>query len=690
MKTIPPENREEFFQNRNEEFSALYDADIRVMSEQEIDSLTPILNAVETQEERYDILQEIAEGGEKKIVLAHDRRLDRQVAMAYALRSDTPDDHEVFLREARLTANLAHPSIIPIYNMGLNSEGLPFFTMELVATDSLKDILHHLKSGTPEYTRRYPLDTLLNIFLRISDAIAYAHSRKVLHLDIKPDNIRVGKFGEVFVCDWGLAKVMQIQDESPDFAPGELDGDILNDVTQTGILKGTPGFMAPEQTRGNDALTEQTDIFALGSLLYVILSFEIPFQGSTMNEIVEHTRAGRIQLSRYRIPDRPIPKSLFAVCRKALSADPLDRYESTTALQEEVVRYQSGYPTLAENTGMISKLSYFLHRNKRISSLLIMSLLLVAIIMGIDGTLIRKAKRLAVAEQQQAEHNMELYRKEKEETTQLNQSLKSALGSLVEQHSFWSYNSMMDVLEDNLKDTHDLSLKQGLLLKKGLSHFVMYQFQQANECFEPLSGNHRRDFRTIIDLSRKYGEYKSQDSIALSHGGLADLLNETGYMNARSEIILFYMYNRHIQQSPSTPAEEYLPLARAMLDQLNNIYTKSPPLRLSKRKEGFHLDLTNTPYINYTLKIDANRNKNVLAPFKLYSLDISHTRHTDLSELIGLNLEEVKLSGMDIPVKYLLSNLKPLKIKRLILDKGTYTNKELTRIRQHFEVILLP
>ncbi len=146
--------------------------------------------------------------------------------------------------------SLAHPNILPIHNMGVDPNGKPFFTMELLPGDSLKDIVSGLKSSKADYVSRYSLDALLSIYQKICDAMAYTHSRGVLHLDLKPSNIRVGPFGDVFVCDWGLARIVREADSSETQEPGELDGDELNDFTLSGTLKGTPGFMAPEQASG--------------------------------------------------------------------------------------------------------------------------------------------------------------------------------------------------------------------------------------------------------------------------------------------------------------------------------------------------------------------------------------------------------------------------------------------------------
>lgn len=304
---------EKTFHERNETLRGFYHADTEVMSDEEMASLTPILNALKDRVARYQEIRKIAEGGEKKITLVHDHRLDRHVAMARAAHAKTPQDQEQFLREARLTANLAHPNIMPVYNMGVDPEGVPFFSMELIPGDSLKTIIKKLRDGDEVYKRDFPLETLLNIFIKICDAIAFAHSRNVLHLDIKPDNIRVGEFGEVFVCDWGLARVMNAPEEISGEESDMLDADVLNDMTLSGTMKGTPGFMAPEQTQAYAEKTPETDIYALGAVLYMLLTHELPVRGNSANEVVQNTREGKIIPPRRRKPDRHIPVSLVAV-----------------------------------------------------------------------------------------------------------------------------------------------------------------------------------------------------------------------------------------------------------------------------------------------------------------------------------------------------------------------------------------
>ena len=230
---------------------------------------------------RYQDIVEIASGGMKTIYKGFDQKSQRYIAYASLNKDASTENKENFIKEARLTAKLNHPNIIPVYNIGLDEKETPFFTMELKAGDSLKDIIYGLKHKDPKYIEKYTLQNLLGIFIKICDAIAFAHSKKVLHLDIKPDNIQVGQYGEVIVCDWGLSKIYDRQSDTIDINQELLNPDKLNTKTLDGHIKGTPGFMAPEQIMGGKK-TPQTDIFSLACLLHSLFSFDIPFKGSDL------------------------------------------------------------------------------------------------------------------------------------------------------------------------------------------------------------------------------------------------------------------------------------------------------------------------------------------------------------------------------------------------------------------------
>ena len=182
-------------------------------------------------------------GGMKVISKVRDLRTDRIVAMA-EMKKEGDVDHdaiEQFLREARITAALEHPNIVPIHDISLNEDSKPYFTMKSMEDQSLKKIIREIVKLNPLYTKKYTLNALLEIFLKVCDAVSYAHFRRVVHLDIKPDNIMIGQHGEAYICDWGLARVMDLSiREYENIVP--LDETILNDITLTGVIKRNSGL----------------------------------------------------------------------------------------------------------------------------------------------------------------------------------------------------------------------------------------------------------------------------------------------------------------------------------------------------------------------------------------------------------------------------------------------------------------
>ena len=268
--------------------------------------------------ERYINSQYLATGGMKTIYQVEDQKTGRQLAKAVLNSDATQDIKEYFLREAKLTACLSHPNIVNIHDLGEDENG-PWFTMELLKGHSLNLNL-----------KNRPMIERLDIFLKVCDAISYAHSQDIIHLDIKPDNIQIGEFGEVTVCDWGLAKKLA-EDES------DIKADFFNGHTLHGEIKGTPGFMAPEQIK-NDDKTTQTDIFALGALLYFLTEEVLPFKGNDLTDALDKTMKGKVIFAK-------TPMALQAVISKALSVNPHDRYASVSKLRSEIENYISCFAT---------------------------------------------------------------------------------------------------------------------------------------------------------------------------------------------------------------------------------------------------------------------------------------------------------------------------------------------------------
>ncbi|MHC4781406.1 MAG: serine/threonine-protein kinase, partial [Planctomycetota bacterium] len=233
-------------------------------------------------EGRYDDLGEIDRGGMGAIHHIIDRDLTRPVAKKI-LRKDQLDRAARFVEEAKVTGQLEHPNIVPIHELGIDEESQIYFTMKLVKGKPLDIILEEIRDGKRDTVRNFPLSRQLEVFLKICEAVAYAHSRGVVHRDLKPDNVMVGEFGEVLVMDWGLAKVLGEEESHDAGAVSSVRYEPGFRGTIAGGIVGTPAFMSPEQARGkSEEVDETSDIWALGGILYTMLCFECPYEGPTL------------------------------------------------------------------------------------------------------------------------------------------------------------------------------------------------------------------------------------------------------------------------------------------------------------------------------------------------------------------------------------------------------------------------
>jgi serine/threonine-protein kinase len=292
--------------------------------------------------DRYVIERELAQGGMGRILLAYDRDFRRRIAMK-VLRGSHAGSRGAsrFIAEAQATAQLEHPNIAPIYDLGKDASGLPFFTMKWIRGRNLEEII---AAGGPEFS----LIRLVQILQQVAMGVHFAHSRGVVHRDLKPQNIMVGDFGEVLVVDWGLAKVLDRGPAKGDGAemPVSTRSAFGGERTIEGAVQGSPVYMAPEQARGQvSEIDARTDVFGLGAILYEILTgqpLHAGRQGESLNVVLERARRGDFVPPRERAPARPIPLLLESVCRKALAARKEDRYQSARELADALQAYVEG------------------------------------------------------------------------------------------------------------------------------------------------------------------------------------------------------------------------------------------------------------------------------------------------------------------------------------------------------------
>lgn len=292
---------------------------------------------------RFRILRPHAKGGLGEVYLAEDQELRRQVALKeiQARHLDNPDARARFLVEAEITGNLEHPGIVPVYGLGTYADGRPYYAMRFIHGDSLQSALEQFHAAGRTWpdaaARSLELRKLLQRFLDVCNAIDYAHSRGVLHRDLKPGNIMLGPYGETLVVDWGLAKPLSTRetplgDGPAAFAPPSGGN---SNPTQLGAAIGTPQYMSPEQAAGRiDLLGPASDVYSLGATLYTLLTGRPALTGATLGEVLECAREGRFP--RPRAVDSRVPAPLEAICLRAMAVDPQARYPSPRALADDL------------------------------------------------------------------------------------------------------------------------------------------------------------------------------------------------------------------------------------------------------------------------------------------------------------------------------------------------------------------
>jgi serine/threonine protein kinase len=292
------------------------------------------------EDKKYKIQGELASGGMGAILRVIDQDLQRPMAMkvikpAFKNDEDTLKD---FIREAKITGLLEHPNIIPVHELGLSEETGLFFTMKLARGETLNRILTEIKKGTPQYVEKYNMFYLLSIFRRICDAISFAHSKGIIHQDIKPHNVIVGQHGEVLVMDWGLARFIGDPEEEQDAFRREILRSIsVFSSEKKKVIRGSPAYMAPEQVKGDSSLLDrQTDIFLLGTTLYHIFTLEPPYRGDKIKDVLSKAEHWELIPPQDRNPDRMIPEEICRIIMKAAAWKKEDRYQIVQELIDDV------------------------------------------------------------------------------------------------------------------------------------------------------------------------------------------------------------------------------------------------------------------------------------------------------------------------------------------------------------------
>ena len=416
---------------------------------------------------RFRIVRPHAQGGIGKVSVAFDAELQREVALKQIKpeRADDPDSRARFLLEAEVTGRLEHPGIVPVYGLGLDDQGQPFYAMRFVRGTSFEAAINAFH-GADENPRRDPLERrlalrhLLDRFVAVCQTVAYAHSRGVLHRDLKPANVLLGPFNESLVVDWGLAKVFNrgseeaaeasrdatdgagaakvkpgpvkavhgLEDEidfpayagvarpsAPGAQPGSSEpplGCSSSTDTVAGMAFGTPAYMSPEQAEGRlDRIGPASDVYSLGAMLYMLLVGRPPFDHvwCDVTAMLDRVRLG--EFPRPRKANPRAPRALEAVCLKAMAKGPEDRYASATELAREIERWLADEPVRADREPAVARLARWARRNRSIVAGAAALLLTAVVALSAGIVLIGREQRNTEHQRRMAEERADALRR---------------------------------------------------------------------------------------------------------------------------------------------------------------------------------------------------------------------------------------------------------------------------------------
>ena len=390
---------------------------------------------------RFRILRLHRTGGLGAVYVAHDEELHREVALKEIRdrHAHDPDSRSRFVQEAEITGRLEHPGIVPVYGLGTYADGRPFYAMRFIKGDNLKDAIAHFHeaddAGRDPGERTLALRELLGRFLDVCNAMAYAHSRGILHRDLKPNNILLGPYGETLVVDWGLAKPVGRPEERVAHGGGDAAarfGRFGQRRRCPGDTPGTPAYMSPEQAAGDlDRLGLPSDVYSLGATLYCLLTGRPPFEDRDVVVVLGKVRRGEFPPP--RAVNRAIDPALEAICLKAMALVPEGRYASPIALADDIEHWLADEPVSAWREPFSIRARRWMRRNRTLvastAAVLVAGLISLAafstMVAGKNHELDAKNQQLMVKNRELDDRNQELDRQRQAAEDQRHRALKA-------------------------------------------------------------------------------------------------------------------------------------------------------------------------------------------------------------------------------------------------------------------------
>lgn len=598
-------------------------------------SLYDIALGHESSNERYTDMEEIGQGVVKKINRVLDLTSGRLVAMAVPQKNLSKEQLQRFLEEARLTASLEHSNIMQVYDLGFNQEGSPYFTMKLCSLKKFTDLIEDPSTS---------LFQLLDIFLRVCEAVSYAHNAGAVHRDLKPENILLGNFGEVLVCDWGSAQIL----------PGSIMESEVGQLSKP-LTKGSPGYMAPEQS-SSDTPSASQDIYTLGAILYQILSRKAPVSGTNIKPSEINTE---------------IPSGLEAVCLKSMAIKPEDRYQNVDQITKEIKAWLSGFAPQAEQASLRKQLKLMLIRHKALSTSILASLIIISSLSVFYINNLKVKEKQTRTQRDRAEKALVLYDLEKESRKKI-----AALGA---DHFIDGARQMVHI--HSLPDAEDLikalplsainsQQQKKINAIKGRIAFYRQQFKKSLELYHDGEGE---DKQFLTEVSKRFLKIKADDSKLLGTKDMVDILDTVNQYRTQHAYGLYRYQILHY-----TDVMAQVQIIKKMI-LVNNEEIDKLNITLSQEGGKYHLDASNNPKMTNMVPIRQ-------IPISSLSLANSPVTTRTFYVLYDLPIEELNLSGCGIKNYAFLDEMKML--KKLIVNENEAKSLSLKKFRQGLKVII--
>ena len=636
------------------------------------EDICPLYHSMTQITERYQSPELVGHGGMKEVYRAYDAKMTRHVALAKPLAKHSKDRFDAFLREAHLTARLDHPGIIEVFNMGIDDQQRPFFTMEFKKGRSLADLILEVRENRVE--RQYHLRGRLEIFARICEAIAYAHSQRVLHLDIKPSNIQIGEFGEVLVCDWGLGVVMP-DDDVTDNSTALLDPDLYGPLSIH--ARGTPAYMAPERTDSRQPRMPQMDVYSLGCVLYELITGQ------------KYSPAHR---------QEKIVPGLSAIVKKAVAESVEHRYESVAELCDDLSLFLSDYSTSVEKRNPFREGALFWKRHREACMVVLGACVLFAGFLSTFIYQLSAKEQVAVVAREQAEVAEEeakgllaKYQLKFSESERLLTELRVSHKRLEKlQHNaqkFFAVQGSPKIVQQSINhfrlqvDAENVTADSRALEYLCWWYLVDQDFEAAHE---------------LADVEHGIGIPVHLREIAES---FAPLVNANGYLKTKDMLALLdRVASRHLLVERILVHDLQNP--RSMRDRVRlirhsiSLFNGGQKIVLKYNRKTRRLRLSGpVKNLNFGFDLDANTKfyANFLGSLDPLSIDLRGSQ-VKLDQLLGLRPVEIDVRNTPI------SNLSPLwklgkefrTLQQLTVEEGQFSKEQLDKVPSWITVNIAP